>query len=62
MAGANSVVSVDPASATKSYTNPTGYVAPAALITQPSELFGLTTLAPILINFSRKLVSDHGSA
>jgi Protein of unknown function DUF86 len=31
----------DPASATKSYTKTTAYAAPAALITQSGELFGL---------------------
>ena len=33
--------SVDPASATKSYTNPTAYVAPASPFTPPDELSGL---------------------
>jgi hypothetical protein len=31
----------DPASTTKSYTNPTAYAAPANLLTTPNEFFGL---------------------
>ena len=41
MAGANSVVFGDPASATKSYTKPTVYVAPAVPLTCSDEFFRL---------------------
>src|SRR6266571_2865582 len=41
MAGANSVASVDPVSATKSYANPTVYTASATPLTPPDELSGL---------------------
>ncbi len=37
--------SVDPASATKSYTNPTAYAAPATPFTQPGEFFRLEQYA-----------------